>query len=287
MHRERASWTAAKALAVAAQDFGKTEYAELQRLLGLSCEALEDFGGDPSHEDWVKFRPLRLSREEDWTDWLGHLIETSRSGFFGHALLGARGGRAADYAFPEVAREKTVVRLCEGGGERRADVVIDWKNGSASQIEVKVGDEEYEKTFETAALIRDSKKETVTWSEYILLRDSAVQDWNEVAERLAPKYPMIKVEPITWRQVAVALRRALGQCGETGEDLAWRVWAYSFCGAIEHRILGVPRSASGHGGSSCSWEGRHGKAIPVEVHFHPSNMTGFLSQVAILREAAQ
>ena len=53
---------------------------EYSRMLKLSNRALKAFGGDPSSTDWSNFRPLRLSREEDWADWLMHLIEQSGTG---------------------------------------------------------------------------------------------------------------------------------------------------------------------------------------------------------------
>lgn len=39
---------------------------ELVKELAEWHAALHDIGGDPAFRDWLSFRPLRLSREEDW-----------------------------------------------------------------------------------------------------------------------------------------------------------------------------------------------------------------------------
>ena len=46
-------------------------YSELHGLLGRWSTILDPVGGEPSYRDWRRFRPLRVSREEDWSDWLG------------------------------------------------------------------------------------------------------------------------------------------------------------------------------------------------------------------------
>jgi len=266
VHEEFPGWSSANALAAAARAFAAPEQSDLERVLASWDDALHALGRDPSRRDWLSFRPLRLGREEDWSDWLAHLLQTSSTGVFAHALLGTRGEDAEKYASPEVVRERVVVRLQDVGGERRADLVIGWKNGAASQIEVKVGDEELEKTFETVRLIRKTRPPTVVWRDFILLQESALPMWAEVAERCARDYPEIKIEPLTWRQVAVALRRSL--LAERARDLVWCVWAYSFCGAIEQRILGLPRVGS-HGQRSLAY------------------VTSVVHQIALLKEALQ
>ena len=51
---------------------------DVRALVESSAAELKSFGGDPSgpdSPDWSRFRPLRLVREEDWSDWLAHLLE--------------------------------------------------------------------------------------------------------------------------------------------------------------------------------------------------------------------
>ena len=66
---------------------------------------LADIGGDPSREDWGSFRPLRLSREEDWSDWLAHLLESSQSGRFPARLFAGDVRHAEHWRVSKVDRE--------------------------------------------------------------------------------------------------------------------------------------------------------------------------------------
>src|SRR5690242_15149797 len=63
-------------------------YSQLNELLDKWKHLLKvDFGTDPTYRDWRQFRPLRLSREEDWSDWLAYLIECSDTGAFACCLF--------------------------------------------------------------------------------------------------------------------------------------------------------------------------------------------------------
>src|SRR5262245_31500794 len=59
----------------------------LNELRGEWSKRLAGLGGDPGACDWSSFRPLRLSREEDWSDWLTHLIQESQEGEFARFLF--------------------------------------------------------------------------------------------------------------------------------------------------------------------------------------------------------
>jgi hypothetical protein len=182
--------------------------------------------GEVSQLDWRKFRPLRLSREEAWSDWLGHLIEVSTSGRFACELLGSRGQHPSSaYALPLVERE---VRA--GQGEYRADLVIQWQSREIAHIEVKVGDQSFEKTFETAELLEKEYGRGRPWHNFILLPAEDADKWLQVAAGRT------SVTMLTWTQAATALRCALWS---RDESLPWRTWAHSFCGAIEQRLLGI------------------------------------------------
>lgn len=69
-------WAAARRLHDAHSRFMAACHAPLAALLARSEERLVPaLRPDPLREAWHRFRPLRLSREEDWADWLAHLLE--------------------------------------------------------------------------------------------------------------------------------------------------------------------------------------------------------------------
>lgn len=187
-------------------------------------------GGDPAALDWSDFRPLRTSREEDWADWFQHLLRTSSSGTFARTLFAGVLPEGFDCAGPAVVRE---LSTDEG---RRADVVIRWANGDAAHIEVKVGDTNFDKTFETCNAVEGQYPEIRTCSHFVLLPEGDRAAWLESARRMEPGY-RFKVRDLTWGSVSFALRRALF---DASEPVFWRVWALTFCGAIEQRLLGLP-----------------------------------------------
>lgn len=199
---------------------------------------LAEFGGDSSVVDWSTFRPLRLSREEDWSDWLDHLLRTSDSGIFASSLFQPTTLLPEDFRTPRARREVFA-------GDYRADLVIDWVGGSTTHLEVKIGVKHFEKTFPTAQALRQKDARlasTKTWSDFILLPSENEEDWQVCAEKMASMYD-IRISPLTWDDVARSLRKALW-CG-AGERALWRAWAYAFLGAIEQLILRLPiRTAS-------------------------------------------
>ncbi|MDD5306020.1 MAG: hypothetical protein PHU25_01745 [Deltaproteobacteria bacterium] len=242
-----------------------TERAEL---LGPWDVALQDLGGDPCRRDWSKFRPLRLSREEDWSDWLAHLLESSATDRFARALFGATFGEREDLSRPDVSREEKTT-----DGTRRGDIVITWKSGACAHVEVKVGDKAFAKTGETGEKLRENHPTATRWENFLLIPATSLREWLELVagsdaendedeeaagddrnddedgeseppedmiadgRREEPAASDARISEVLWENVAVALRRALRA---PGEDLAWRAWAYTFSGAIEQRILMHP-----------------------------------------------
>ena len=80
-------WDDCDALVSAYSSVIDERYEELHRLLDKwNCE-LDFLGKDPTHTDWNSFHVLRLSREEDWSDWLGFLIAQSETGVFSQNLF--------------------------------------------------------------------------------------------------------------------------------------------------------------------------------------------------------
>jgi len=193
-------------------------------------ERLRDYGGDPCHRDWDKFRPLRLEREEDWSDWLAHLLENSRTGKLAWEIFqNAIETKQADLAEPEVQRE-----FSTPDGTRRADLLIEWKNGLVTHIEVKIWDENFEKTFETAKKLRLKLPKLTN---FILIPKESLPKWRDIEGKQAQD-SAVTISTITWNNVAVALRKDLW-VGK--EDISWMAWAYSFFGAIEQKLLGQVR----------------------------------------------
>jgi hypothetical protein len=202
-------------------------YLELNPLLAEWNRRLASLGGDPTLQDWSRFRPLRLSREEDWSDWLAFLLERSDAGVFAARLLGADGGASIDHARPAVERE-----ISHDG--HRADLVVEWAGGRCAHVEVKIGDDGLAKTFGTGRRMRLRYGRSVEeWENFVLLLPSQIEDWAEL-ESTEPAEPPVEV--LSWIDVCVALRGAL----VSHESLVWRAWAYAFVGAVEQRIIRFP-----------------------------------------------
>ena len=146
-HKE-VSWSAAQEWGTAHRRAMRALAAPLMDVLRESDAQLKDIGCDPLREDWSRFRPLRLSREEDWSDWLAFLLEDSRTGRFGARLLANNVQRAADWIVREAQREVFAKPY-------RADIVTFFRNDEWAHIEVKVGDRELEKTVATGNRLRD------------------------------------------------------------------------------------------------------------------------------------
>ena len=203
-------------------------YTEFDKLIEQWDGELAEFGNDPTRTDWSRFRPLRLSREEDWSDWLAYLTERSDTGVFAQCLLGIPALKQSDYGLPlSVDREVSY-------GRYRADIVVQWSDGSHTHIEVKVGDEDLGKTGATGREMRSHYGQSERkWTNFILLLSEQIEEWDEL-DHDEPGEPPVKV--LTWADVSIALRRAL----RSDEKVLWRAWAYSFLGAIEQRLVRFP-----------------------------------------------
>ncbi len=221
----RVSWEAAVAWRPTLDRLVVASAQALESLLATWDARLGDLGGDPGRDDWTRFRPLRLSREEDWSDWLGHLLEHARSGRFPARLFGASVQEAERWQVARAEREVTA----EG---YRADLVVRFRDGDWIHVEVKTGDQDLEKTPGTGAALQrlDTRR---CRANFLLLPDhdarrrSAELEEFRAADGIATR---------TWGQVARALRNGLSEAD--AETASWRVWARAFLGAVEQRLLG-------------------------------------------------
>lgn len=225
---EQLSWEVFDGLLPVYHKILEKKYDELNSLLEEWDKRLSDLDKDPTYFNWDNFRPLRLSREEDWSDWLSHLIATSKSGIFCKNVFDIEDFNTEDYISPfRVEREITYEFY-------RADIIIEWQNHFYSHVEVKIGDEQLTKTLETGEKLREKYQVPKNqWTNYLLLLSEQVPSW----EQLTTSYPEFdSVNIITWNDICIAIRRALLY----EESIKWRVWAYSFLGAIEQKIIQFP-----------------------------------------------
>ena len=189
---------------------------------------LSDLGGDSTHCDWATFRPLRLTREEDWSDWFAHLLATSNTGKFAHWLLQIPQLRVSDYALPKKVEREVSHR------NFRADIIVQWQNNYFSHIEIKVGDEHLRKTYETSKNLREKYRvSNEKWTNFILLLPRQLMAWKNVQ---ITNDAISEIKSLTWGDVCIAIRRAL----LSEEAITWKVWAYSFLGAIEQLLIDYP-----------------------------------------------
>lgn len=202
---------------------------QYKRILRRWDSRLREFDGDPSTLAWTKFRPLRLSREEDWSDWLAWLFGASSEGELACILFGNELGWPAHcFRNPKVLREDT-----SEDQQRRADILLLWQPLLGIHIEVKVGDEQFMKTLETGRKLR-AKHPANEWRNYVLILDESIGAWNESAQSEALGKREVIV--LLWKDVVRGLRRCLWS---KREPIVWRAWAWTFCGAIEQQLLGL------------------------------------------------
>ena len=195
----------------------EVKYKELIPLIDIWDNLTLNLGKDPTHINWNNFRPLKLSREEDWSDWLAFLLENSESGLFVYHLLNLKVTEKPKKIYREL--------VC---GKYRADIVINWKENNFTHIEVKIGDQNLLKTFDTSLQL-ENKFPNTKWEHYILILSNQVSSWNEI-NILQTK----KINLLTWENITIALRKTILE----DENLNWKVWAYSFIGVIEQNLIG-------------------------------------------------
>ncbi len=221
-------WSVFDKLIPTFRKISKEKYERLLKLLDQWDEQLADYGRDPTHYNWRNFRPLRLSREEDWSDWLTYLIDSSETGSLAGILFGKRQKHALSFSRPTwICRED----IQHG---YRADIIIKWRNNSFTHVEVKIGDPHLGKTHVTGRKLKNKyRAEHAKWDDFILLLSDQLQHWDAVVEA---DNSNADIEAITWDDVCVAIRRSL----LSNETITWKALAYVFLGSVEQRIIGFP-----------------------------------------------
>lgn len=227
-HGRAESWNGTTILALALAHVLATQQGRLVGLLRDWDLRLREIGGEPSCRDWTSFRPLRLSREEDWSDWLAHLLETSASGRFAARLLGRSPSALANSEHWKIASAKREVVAAE----HRADILVHFRDDSRCHVEVKIWDLALAKIVPTAKALRVVHGGTFR-NDFLLIPKQHRRYWDELTA--ASSSDLSYIQAITWHDVVLALRSSVL---ETAEGVDWRVWSAAYIGAIEQRILG-------------------------------------------------
>lgn len=205
-------------------NYKKQEYLKLLEKWNVKLEYL---GKDPTNTNWGNFRPLRLSREEDWSDWLAFLIEKSKTGFFSQKVFNIEGFNQNNYILPK----KVFREVDDYSKSYRADIVIQWNNKNFTHFEIKIGDPNLLKVFRASERFQKTFKVSDTnWTNYILILPSQISNW-ENTKKLNETNTVVFY--LTWEQISILLRKSLF----TDETITWKVWAYSFIGIIEQKLL--------------------------------------------------
>lgn len=223
----------------------RSELVELQSMLdelrGCWQEADSPFHTDPLSINWsVDVRqagPLRTGQEENWSRWLAELIKDS-SGPFTTALFGS------PYGHPTTVRCERAFHD-EELHDRRVDIIAEFDERAVS-IEVKIGDEHYDKTGQAAYLAERDDPQNRAWDHYLLLPEGKREALQAAFEgRLKERDDHWVVEPgnpeerpftvLYWTDIAQTLRRTLLTNQESGDH--WNASAYLFTTLIEQQIM--------------------------------------------------
>ena len=221
------------------KDYASELTGVIEALSEQWSESPSRFDEDPLTTDWRHEPlgapgPLRTNHEENWSQWLAHLIRQS-SGEFTSQLFGEEFDRPPR----TVQREETFQN--KSGKNRRIDVLCEYIGRDGVSIEVKIDDENYGKTTETAALIEQQTHGD--WLHVLLLpgyKESSLQSTfsDELIEREDGTYIQSSdsedILVLYWRDVGEVLRRTLLEDGESSPH--WDSSAYLMVTLIEQVI---------------------------------------------------
>ena len=217
-------------------------YQYLDRLGELWINSECSFDTDPLTVDWTSDRdirgPLRPNQEENWSRWLADVLRTApdRLGIelFGEAFEGEPTNVRCEEYLPATLSSEPY---------RYADILCIFSRNGIS-IEVKKGDENYEKTTHTARLIEE-KHSRYDWDHFLLLpkkkmyalRQSFKDDLEDTADRtILESGRSGPISVIYWQDISASIRNTLLH-GEAPNQ-HWEASAYLLCTLIEQKILG-------------------------------------------------
>jgi len=179
--------------------------------------------------------PLLPSNEEGWSDWLAKVLRPSA------ALVDELFDVAVDDDPDAIIREDQLSK--DDGGFRRPDLLLFHADQGIS-IEVKLGDEHYVKTEETARLAQREYND-YEWHHTLLLPSRKTERLSEIVDPAVSPRDDGRLQigwddpgPIAvvyWQDVTAAIRRLLRR-GDIVTD-HWAANAYLFCAAVEQRIM--------------------------------------------------
>lgn len=234
------AWTDLDSWWNAYTEIGHEMAVDIRELLRESNEAWRQspapFDADPlaaalTHDEG----PLLPSTEEGWSDWLAKVLRPSAP------LVAELFDVPVDGAPDNILREDQLTK--DDGGFRRPDLLL-FLDDCGTSIEVKLGDEHYEKTEETARLA-EREYDDHEWHHTLLLPERKRDRLSTiVAPAVSSRHDgRLQVEwddpgPITvvfWRDVTAAIRRLLRR-GDAVND-QWAANAYLFCAAVEQQIM--------------------------------------------------
>jgi len=198
------------------------------------------FDTDPLAADLTGRRvsrgPLQPNGEVEWSRWLAQLLRPSA------ALVTELFDVTVSQAPSEVSREEQLSK--EEGAFRRPDVLV-FHSDRGISIEVKLGDENYQKTSETAALVERHYND-LEWDHTLLLPKRKQERLASIVKppldrgaggRLTVEWDKPgSIDVLYWRDVTAAIRSTLRR-GEVVDD-HWAANAYLFCAVAEQQIMG-------------------------------------------------
>lgn len=224
-------------------EVGHETAVEVAGLLNQSNEAWRTsecpFDTDPLAADLTLDRfqhgPLQPGGEVSWSRWLGRLLAPAP------ALIADLFGVEVSQPPERVVRENQLSK--EGGSFRRPDVLV-FLGDIGVSIEVKIDDENYRKTAETARLIEQHYPD-YEWIHTLLLPKSKLGRLRSIVGppiSQPDETPQVEWDdpgPITvlhWRDITAAARSLLFR--DAAVDDHWAANAYLFCAVAEQRLLG-------------------------------------------------
>jgi len=196
------------------------------------------FDDDPLATNWTAHSntrgPLRPNQEENWSQWLAHLLRGNDG-----VLLGELFGR---YNSVPESVEREVYLPDSDAPDRYADILV-FDDNLGISIEVKKGDEHYKKTTHTAGLVEEHFARD--WTHILLVPgykrpalQSAFEDTIETATEDRSQIQSEQSRPVSivfWREISEAIRRIL--LSERTVSPHWEASAYLFCTLIEQKLL--------------------------------------------------